>query len=69
VKGFPSFDIRGIEGTGPLVSQVARPQSVKPQCAQGLTLGHGTRSYGDPLREALKECGVLLEFETSGVER
>jgi hypothetical protein len=63
-KGFQSFGIHRIEGAGPLVSQV-----VKPQRAQGLTLGHGTRSYGDPLREALKERGVLLEFGTSGVER
>jgi hypothetical protein len=53
-KGFWSFDIQGTEGAGSLVSQVAKPQSVKPRCAQGLTLGHETRSYGDPLREALK---------------
>jgi hypothetical protein len=68
-KGFQSFDVRGTEGAGPLVSQVAKPRSAKPRCAQGLTLGHGTRSYGDPLREALKECGVLSEFRTSRVER
>ena len=42
-----------------LVSQVVKPRSEKPWCAQGLTLGHGTGSYGDPLREALKEYGIL----------